>query len=136
MKEVDPGKKDTASSLFKKAPNIKDVEIKLRLEVLKRDNIDGNNNLPPLTFPLYQPPPPPPLSLPQSPSSFFYHLHNNQQIFNCHLHLQHFFNLRKIIQNNRKILLNNQKYERQQNLVSLKLEKENKKLLKKISKMK
>ena len=35
LKEVDLRKKDTTSSLIKKAPNVKDVEIKSRFEVLK-----------------------------------------------------------------------------------------------------
>ena len=69
LKEVQLGKKDTKSSLIKKAPNTKDVEIKSRLEELKRFN-DGNDNndnhFPPLTFLPYQPPPPP-----QPPSFYF-----------------------------------------------------------------
>ena len=70
LTELELGKKDTESSLIKKASNTKDVEIKTRLEELKRFN-DGNDNsntnLPLPTLPPYQPPPPPP----QPPSFYF-----------------------------------------------------------------
>ena len=72
LKEVELGKKDTGSSLIKKAPNTKEVEIKSRLKELKRfadDNDNNNNNLLPPIFPLYQPLPPPP-----QPSSFYFPL--------------------------------------------------------------
>ena len=71
LKEVDLGKKDTTGSLIKKAPNIKDIEIKSPLEAFKnRNDNDENSNFPPLTF-SPPTPPPPPLSPPLRPPSFF-----------------------------------------------------------------
>ena len=102
LKEVDLAKKDTTISIIKKAPNVKEVEIKSCLQALRnRNNNNDENNLPPPTFSPYQPPPPAPLSLPPSPLSFLHRLLNHRQISNHLHHLQHFFNLHKIIQNNR-----------------------------------
>ena len=76
FREIDVGKKDTLSNFLKKAPNVKDVVLKLRFERLKKKNElynrgdnddDGNNN----DGGLGPPPSPPRFNFPTAPP---YHL--------------------------------------------------------------
>ena len=130
LKELGLDKKDTDSTLIKKALSTADVEIQSRLNALKNNptflnsynncNKSNINNLPP-SPPM--PPPPPPSFEPQLPPHLF-NLHNLQ-------HLDKYYNRHQSIFCHYQLFKICQEQQQEQNMVNLWLINKKKNLMKK-----